>query len=695
MEDMVFVGSDSMVLIQCTPSQVRAYGSAKTFDSFKQASLPPPPPPPPIPNSGTTFGDRLKSIHYYERASLPPPLYVGVSLLSASSRLPLLQPSLPPPPPPPPVPDFGTTHDQLKSLHLHQRASLLPLLSPPPPPYVGNSLLPASLRLPPPPPPLPGFGTTHVHLYQRAPLLSPPPPPPPPYVGNPLLPAYPRLPPPPPPIPNSWTTHEDRLKSFCHHHQRAPLPPPPPPSPSSYLQIPLFLLSLPPPPPPPLVPDFGTRSGYQLKGSLSSDEVVTPSSFLPLSYNSDSSNSSIGSRIVRIIPFNVNKRTFVSASPCRCTIGCGYPTDHAFKWRFHEKIHELLVEHYLVRLNVLHIIAGRPSQNRWTWSTAITECLPDWFEYKESPGNLTFHGTNNSPSEILLQNDSCGKDSYPDQSTLRNDATRSSIISSCFGCLCRLIASCRPCKIAMFALIRQIPQALASEDDHSLSSTFNNNRSIFNQESPFDHIMSALMLIYLLVVWKIGVKAKAYALAFMLAMAVLWLPLIGDRSGVCKSVFKVWAATTFHYVVQDCVDATDSRLHVLKFLGLSMVFLIVGASLQQFAADSVLNVLPPSLALAAVVNWALPQPPQSRPGADEEAVYESIVGADNVDDRNYGAYQSTAGARLPQGSNINSTIRSIHRGSTIVPDNDPIELVPSIGDRSDADFVPGDDSATS
>lgn len=126
-----------------------------------------------------------------------------------------------------------------------------------------------------------------------------------------------------------------------------------------------------------------------------------------------------------------------------------------------------------------------------------------------------------------------------------------------------------------------------------------------------------------------------------------------------------------------------------------MLFLIVGASLQQFAADSVLNVLPPSLALAAVINWALPQPPRIRAGADEEAVYESIARVDNADGRNYGPYQSAAGARLSQGSNVSSSVFSIRYDSTTVPDDDPIELVPSIGHRSDTHFVPGDDSVTS
>jgi hypothetical protein len=321
----------------------------------------------------------------------------------------------------------------------------------------------------------------------------------------------------------------------------------------------------------------------------------------------------------------------------------------------------------------------------------------------------------------LLQNDSCEKDSDLDQSILRNDSNRSSIISSYVGGLCRLISSCRPCTIAKFVLLRQIPLALAS-NEHFLST----KQSIFNQESPLDHTISALMLIYLLLVWKIGAKAKAYALAFMLAMAVLWLPLLGDKSGVCKSYvtvdilsthtltnkigflrygplqrFIMLFRTVLMPLIPDCgfhlhphtgwYSLTNSSRHVLKFLGLSMLFLVVGASLQQFAADSVLNVLPPSLALAAVINWALPQPARIRPGADEEAIYESIVGVDDVDDRNHGAYQSAAGVRLSQGSNVNSNVFSIRYGPTIVPD-EPIELEPSIGGRSDADFVPGDDS---
>lgn len=243
-------------------------------------------------------------------------------------------------------------------------------------------------------------------------------------------------------------------------------------------------------------------------------------------------------KTLRSPPSFANSRISVSAGPYRCTFGCRYRTKRTFDWRHHEETHEPHFERYLARADVLYNIADHPWQNRWTLSMTIIQSHTHPHICENSPGNFTLHGTSNSAFGILFQNDPCGKDSeclHLNQSILRNHANRSRTLSSCIGSLYKLIASCRPCLMAMFVFFRQVPQALASNEERHLS----HDQSIFNQESPLDHALSALMLIYLLFVWKIGAKAKVYALAFMLAMSVLWLPLIGDRSGVCKTYVTI------------------------------------------------------------------------------------------------------------------------------------------------------------
>ena len=121
-----------------------------------------------------------------------------------------------------------------------------------------------------------------------------------------------------------------------------------------------------------------------------------------------------------------------------------------------------------------------------------------------------------------------------------------------------------------------------------------------------------------------------------------------------------------------------------------MLLLFVSTSLQQFAAGSILNAIPPSIALAAVINSALPQPHRVRSGPDEEAGYDYFFDIDE------GAVRNPASSTRPsQSSSVGPHIQSVRLDCTNAPDDDPDELEPSSGDRSDYDRVPGDDSTTS
>ena len=66
---------------------------------------------------------------------------------------------------------------------------------------------------------------------------------------------------------------------------------------------------------------------------------------------------------------------------------------------------------------------------------------------------------------------------------------------------------------------------------------------------------------------------------------------------------------------------------MIKFLGLSTLFEIVGSSIQGFSTKSLLIALPPALAFAAVLNWALsPAVPLSFRGIpDTQFHWEDIL----------------------------------------------------------------------
>jgi hypothetical protein len=80
-------------------------------------------------------------------------------------------------------------------------------------------------------------------------------------------------------------------------------------------------------------------------------------------------------------------------------------------------------------------------------------------------------------------------------------------------------------------------------------------------------------------------------------------------------------------------ECSQDFRHVIKFLGLSTLFEIVGSSVQGFSAKSLLIALPPALAFAAVVNWALsPAVPLSFRGVPDEEHSIGISSQANVHD---------------------------------------------------------------
>ncbi|CAN9087722.1 unnamed protein product [Alternaria alternata] len=74
---------------------------------------------------------------------------------------------------------------------------------------------------------------------------------------------------------------------------------------------------------------------------------------------------------------------------------------------------------------------------------------------------------------------------------------------------------------------------------------------------------------------------------------------------VTAKAFKAWATTMFHYELLDCVESYKPKEHIIKFLGLSVIFVFIGSALQQSSETSLLVTFPPSLALAAVISWAI------------------------------------------------------------------------------------------
>ncbi|KAF2132135.1 hypothetical protein P153DRAFT_354781 [Dothidotthia symphoricarpi CBS 119687] len=186
--------------------------------------------------------------------------------------------------------------------------------------------------------------------------------------------------------------------------------------------------------------------------------------------------------------------------------------------------------------------------------------------------------------------------------------------------------------------------------------------------------MYGLMMLYLCMAWYIGARSRMYSFTIMLLFAVLWVITIGDTfsTNIRKTVLRIWAVTQFHVVVQDCLEATDQKLHVFKFLGLSALFEAVGMSLQQFSKRSLLDSFPPSLALAAFIHWALPQPDRSvlRPDLEDGGAAASDVNNHTLNDLSP-SNGSGPGVRRSQNVIINPGDRPSHHTSATTRDTLP------------------------
>jgi hypothetical protein len=86
--------------------------------------------------------------------------------------------------------------------------------------------------------------------------------------------------------------------------------------------------------------------------------------------------------------------------------------------------------------------------------------------------------------------------------------------------------------------LSKLPQAAALSNSEATT----NPTPILGDETSFDYVVHALMAIYLFVVWFVGPRTKAYALAIMLAMAVLWPVLVSDAfaTGICRTYVKLF-----------------------------------------------------------------------------------------------------------------------------------------------------------
>jgi hypothetical protein len=147
------------------------------------------------------------------------------------------------------------------------------------------------------------------------------------------------------------------------------------------------------------------------------------------------------------------------------------------------------------------------------------------------------------------------------------------------------------------------------EGDTNSGGASPNPNPIFGEDTPFDYVAYGLMAVYVVVAWLLrrNPTIKTVSFSVLLAMAILWPVLMSSAfpAGVRKTAFKAWATTMFHYELLDCVESYKPKEHIIKFLGLSVIFVFIGSALQQFSETSLLIAFPPSLALAAVISWAI------------------------------------------------------------------------------------------
>ncbi|KAF2794828.1 hypothetical protein K505DRAFT_336566 [Melanomma pulvis-pyrius CBS 109.77] len=171
--------------------------------------------------------------------------------------------------------------------------------------------------------------------------------------------------------------------------------------------------------------------------------------------------------------------------------------------------------------------------------------------------------------------------------------------------------------LATLVCLANLSKAFALNDTASVETT----EPLFIKDSLFDYGVYGMLTICLIVIRFVGTRAKIYSQAMMLATVFLWVAMIGDTFSTesRKATLKVLVGTTFGFIAQDCADAVDTKLHVIKFLGLLVLNQVVGMALQHFSSTSLLDALPPCVTLAATINWALPQHANSGRPLDVEA----------------------------------------------------------------------------
>jgi len=180
----------------------------------------------------------------------------------------------------------------------------------------------------------------------------------------------------------------------------------------------------------------------------------------------------------------------------------------------------------------------------------------------------------------------------------------------------------------------------------------------------FDFVVDALVVAYLIAMslshwYGKGKEAKTISLILMLLMALFWLAIISDSfaAGIYKTVLKICAAATFHFVSTDCLQAANPKAHLLRNLGISAFLEFIGMAMQQFSTSSILKALPLALALAAFSNWLLPQYPSRQSSGQQRFHLRDTLRRDGVP---YGA-NNRAFPDVPQSSALGGT--SVHRES--------------------------------